>query len=118
MNSILKKSYQLIFGREPDSPRPDWQIAEDIIKNWDVPKLGEELSKECIFEIVGRVTYPDFETTRRIVGHAEELSTELFPELANLDPHMDVIEFLEKKYHERHHDLTKETEGAISKKLR
>lgn len=119
MNRILKKTYQLTFGRELHKGQPDWQVAEDIINHWDVPKLGEDLAKECLFEIILHVTYPDFETTRRIVGHAEELSTELFPELANHDPHMDTIEVLERKYHEKwDNELTKERENAIGKKIR
>ncbi len=117
MNTILKKSYQIIFNREPDRERPDWQIADDILKNWDVRKLGEDLAKGCLFEIILHVAYPDFEITRAIVGHAEEFATELFDELANLEPHMDIIEVLEKKYHEKS-GLTKERESYISKKIR
>src|SRR3989344_6094034 len=98
MNHVLKKAYLILFGREPDAHQPDWQIAEEIVSHWDVQKLGEVLARECLFEIILHVAYPNFEITRAIVGHAEELATELFDELANLDPHMDVIEVLEKKY--------------------
>lgn len=118
MNRILKKAYRAIFGREPSAGQADWQMAEEIVNHWDVPKLGEDLAKECLFEIILHVTYPDFETTRAIVGHAEELSTELFPELANHDPHMDTIEVLERKYHKKwDSELTKEQENAIRKKI-
>ena len=66
-----------------------------------MPKLSEDLAKECIFRIVNHTSFPDDELTRHIVGLAEDKAVELFPELEGIDPHMDVIAHLEIKYYER-----------------
>ncbi len=68
--------------------------------NFNVPKLGQDLAKEVLFDIILHVPYPDVETTHRIVYKAESFAEELFPELEGHDAHMDVIEGLERKYWE------------------
>lgn len=71
------------------------------MNNWDVPKLGKDLSKEVIFQVVNHISYPDKEKTTEIVGRAENFATELFRELSDIDPHMDVIAELERVYYEK-----------------
>ena len=99
---ILREAYRKIFGTDPDPKIPEWELAREVMGHWDVPKLGEDLARECIFRIVNHVIFPTDELTREIAGSAEDKSLELFPELEGVDPHMDVIAHLERKYHERH----------------
>ena len=100
MNSTLKKGYQIIFGKEPEVHKQEWQVAEEIMNNFNVPKLGEDMAKEVLFEVILHVPYPDIEITHRIVGRAEGFAEELFEELVEHDAHMDAIEVLERKYRE------------------
>jgi hypothetical protein len=101
MINTLPEAYQKIFGGVPDPSIPEWELARDIMNHWNVPKLGEGLAQECVFRIVNHVIFPTGELTQEIVGLAEDKATELFPELEGVDPHMDVIAHLERKYHER-----------------
>jgi len=39
MNEILVKSHIVLFGETPDANLQDWQLAEKIMNNWNVPKL-------------------------------------------------------------------------------
>ena len=92
----LTVAYLKLFGSEPVGLEP-WQIAKEILNNWNVPKLSEELAEECILKIVNHVQCPNKEITTEIVGKAEELGVELFPEIGIHDPSMDVYEWIENK---------------------
>lgn len=94
MDQTLSRAYKIIFETEPEPGMENWQIAEKLLDRFSVPKLGEELAKECIFRIVNHVRYPDRETTVRIVGRAEGFASELWDELPD-EPHMAEIERLE-----------------------
>ena len=87
-NPVLVKAYEIIFGKPPEMP--DWWTAEKLMEHFDVPKLGERLAAQCLFEIVDGIHYPDRESTTRIVGRAEGFLSEIFPEL-NQEPHMSEI---------------------------
>jgi hypothetical protein len=100
MNNHLARAYTIIFGTEPAPELQEWEVAKAVLDKWNVPALGEELAKECIFRIVNNTDFPSQEITAEIVGTAEDKATELFSELEGLDPHMDVIAHLERKYHE------------------
>ena len=100
MNQTLARAYKIIFGHEPTIDLKDWQIAAQILRRWNVPKIGEDLAKECIFIIVNHIEYPSEEMTRVIVGEAEHKGVELFPEIGVRDPSMDVYEWLENRYWE------------------
>jgi hypothetical protein len=45
--------------------------------------------------------FPSPEMTHEVVEKAEHIAEELFDELRGVDPHMDVIAHLERKYHEK-----------------
>lgn len=94
MDATLNLAYKIVFGIEPELGMKDWQIAEKLLDRFDVPKLGEELAKECIHRIVNHIPYPNNETTHRIVGRAEGFASELWDELSN-EPHMAELERLE-----------------------
>lgn len=64
-------------------------------------KIGEELALETLFEIINHTDFPTTEITYKIVGKAEDLITEFLPETSEHDPHMDVVEFLERQYYEK-----------------
>lgn len=101
MNKSIVKAFTLLFGSEPEPDKKEWQIASEILDNWNVPLLGEDLSKECLFRIINHTSFPNSKLTRLIVGIAEEKITELFPELGWQDHvHMDVVAELERKYWE------------------
>ncbi len=98
MDQTLSRAYKIIFETEPESGIKDWQIAEKLLEHFNIPKLGEELAKECIHRIVNHIKYPDMETTKRVVGRAEGFASELWDELPS-EPHMAEIErkeYLEK----------------------
>jgi hypothetical protein len=95
MDPTLARAYKIIFGDEPEAGMKNWQIAEELLKHFSVPKLGEELAGECIHKIVNYISYPDRETMTRIVSHAEGLAKELWDELPD-EPHMAEIERLER----------------------
>lgn len=98
MDKTPKKAYEKLFKKEPENLK-DWEMSRELMKEWNVPVLGEDLAKEIIFKIVNHVSFPNHEKTVEIVGEAEEKSVELFG-LENVDPHMDVIAELERKYWE------------------
>lgn len=97
----LAEAYKKISGKDPEPTISEWELARDIMARWSVPKLGEDLARECIFRIVNHVVFPTSELTKETVGIAEDRATELFPELEGVDPHMDVLAHLEHKYHEQ-----------------
>lgn len=94
MDETLNRAHKIIFGAEPEAGMEDWQIAEKLLDDFNVPKLGEELARECIHRVVNYIKYPDKETTTRIVGRAEGFAKELWDELPD-EPHMAEIERLE-----------------------
>ncbi len=107
MNSILKEAYVKIKHVEPDTSLADWELAEAIVNDFNVPVLGEDFSKQVIFTIVnGAIEYPDQETTTRIVGRAEGFASELFEGLSD-EPHMAELEREENK------DLYKKDRGGM-----
>lgn len=93
METILREAYKIIFNKDPKGLE-DWQVADELLEGFDVPKLGEELAKECIHKIVNYIDYPDRETQIKIVGRAEGLAKELWDELPD-EPHMNEIRHLE-----------------------
>ena len=94
MANHLNEAYEILFNHSPNSALSDWQIAEAVLDNFNVPKLGEKLAKECIYQVVNHIAYPDQESTRRIVSRAEGFATELWDDLPD-EPHMAEIEYKE-----------------------
>lgn len=94
---LLKEAYKKIFKTEPDNLE-EWEIARDIINNWNVPVLGEELAKQVIFRIVNHIQYPSKEITGEVVLKAENFATELFGDEVSDEPHMAELERLETRY--------------------
>lgn len=99
--SKIVQAYKKLFDKEPEAEGEEWRLAKKLVSHWDVPKIGEELALEALFEIINHTNYPDAEITHRIVGRAEDLISEFLPELSEHDAHMDVIAYLEKKYWEK-----------------
>jgi len=93
-NKILDEACLKIFNKVFDYQ--DWQIAELLIENFNVRKLGEDLAKQLIFQAINHIFYPDQDTTTRVVGRAEALASELFNNISN-EPHMADLEWLEYK---------------------
>ena len=71
MDSILIGAYKQTFDRDPADGGSDWEIADALMMNFNVPKLGEDLAKQVIFRVVNHIDYPDKATTERIVGKAD-----------------------------------------------
>lgn len=111
MDKAIAEAYAKIYNRSPDSEAEEWQAALEIINHWDVPLLGENLAKECLFRIINHTPFPDEVLTKSIVGVAEEKILELFPELGWQDHvHIDVVANLERKYWEQKKEHETKTE--------
>lgn len=95
----LDKAYTMIHG-EGVGDLEDWQKAQRIIEvlgdsNW----LPNDLSKECLYNIVHAVSYPDDNTRIKIILHAEEKARDIFQELSGIEEvHMDQIEYVYNKW--------------------
>ncbi|OHA93133.1 MAG: hypothetical protein A3E02_01635 [Candidatus Zambryskibacteria bacterium RIFCSPHIGHO2_12_FULL_38_34] len=96
----LEEAYKKIFNKEPGNLE-NWEIAKDLMNNWNVPILGEDLAKRVIFKVVNHVIFPSDEITKEVVLKAENKATELFNELKTDEPHMDQIAILEREYYEK-----------------
>ena len=94
MANHIREAYEILFNHAPDPVMTDWQVAGAVLDNFNVPKIGEKAAKECIYEIVNHIAYPDQETTRRMVSRAEGFATELWDDLPD-EPHMAEIEYKE-----------------------
>ena len=95
MSNAINRAYQILLNKLPGQEMADWQIAEAILNEFNVPKLGEELAKKCLISIISDISYPTQAITTHIVGRAENLATELWEDLSD-EPHM--AEFEWKKY--------------------
>lgn len=95
----LTEAYKLIHKKEPIELK-DWEIAKAIIEVLDDSGwVPDSLAKECVYEIVHSVDYPDNATRINIVSFAEEKARAVFPELSNIDEvHMDQIDFVYNKW--------------------
>ena len=97
-NETIAEAYRKIYGKDPESETEEWRLASDILDNWNVPALGEDLAKETLFRIINHTPFPSEPLTESVVGVAEEKITELFPEMGESDPHMALIAELERRY--------------------
>ena len=97
----ITEAYIKLFNREPKPEEKQWQLAKEIITKWDVRKIGEELALETLFEIINHTDFSTTEIARKTIGRAENLITEFLPEFSKHDPHMNVVEFLERQYYEK-----------------
>lgn len=100
MNS-LRIAYTKIFHDNQEKLNQldkleDWEIAKEVLSNFNGGLLDQKLAEDVIYECVLFVKYPDKETTTEVVGLAERLATEIIPEfnLPNKEPNMDEIEHL------------------------
>src|SRR5262249_3096575 len=106
MDETLKRAYKLVSDSNPSPEMLDWEIAAFVLERFNVPRLGEDLAKECIFRIVNHISYPDQETTNRIVARAEGFAGELWDDLGD-EPHMADLERKEyQKYYGSQSDST------------
>jgi len=112
MHQSLKKAFEIIFHKTPDSSMQEWEVARDVMTHFDGRILSEDLAKECIFQIVNHTMFPNQEITHDVVERAEHIAEELFEELSGVDPHMNVIAHLERKYYENK-ELEKNQENRM-----
>ena len=52
MDSVLTRAYKITFDSDPPEGAVDWQLADALMSNSNVPKLGEDLAKQVIFRAV------------------------------------------------------------------
>lgn len=97
MDSVLKEAYIKIFENEPIESMKTWEVAEKIMSNWNVPKMGESLARNVIFRVVNHTEYPNDDISRNVIGTALEFSTELWDDLPD-EPHVDQLAY--KEYQE------------------
>jgi len=98
----LTEAYRLIHKKEPIGLK-DWEIAKAIVEVLDDSGwVSDNLAKECVYEIVHSVDYPDDATRINIVSFAEEKAKAVFPELSNINEiHMDQIDFAYNKWRDK-----------------
>jgi len=94
MESPLVRAYCTIFDQHPETPLEEWQLAQLVLDNFEVAKLGESLAKKSILQIVNHVAFPNQELTTLIVGRAEGFASELWDDLST-EPHMAELEYKE-----------------------
>ena len=103
-DKVLIEAYRTLCGHSPDQEMEDWQLVPEILNRWNVPKLGENFAREIIFEIVLHTQFPDenanMEITKAYVHDAEQKGVELFPEIGDRDPSMDLYAVIEQEYWE------------------
>jgi hypothetical protein len=106
INPLVLRAYKTIHGSDPAPEELEWEVVKNVLGNWDVPKLGEELASEFLFEVILHLVYPENgpanEKTKEIVGPAEEKIIELFPQVGYQDGHIhwDDVADLERGYWE------------------
>ncbi len=106
-NKTLNRAYKIIFETEPELDAEDWQIAEKLMRNFDMQKLGEDLAKEVVYAVVLDIKIPNQEKTTEIVGMAEGFAGELWDDLPD-EVHMADLE--RKRFSER-----QEKDGELAK---
>jgi len=95
----LKRAYMLVHNKEPEN-LADWEIVQKIVEvlgdqNW----IPSDLARECLYNIVHSVDYPDKDTKKNLVLMAEDAARSIFPELSSVEEvHMDQIEYLYNKW--------------------
>ncbi len=99
MDQTVTKAYTIIFAHPPEASLKQWDIIEQVLENWDVPKMGEDLAKESLFLIINHIPKEaNEERMHDLIGQAESKIPELFPEIGLRDPDMHVVEWLEHVY--------------------
>ena len=77
MDSVLTRAYKITFDSDPPEGAVDWQLADALMSNFNVPKLGEDLAKQVVFRAVNHVFYPDktTSTVREWIARARSTPT-------------------------------------------
>lgn len=101
-DNTLKEAYRVMHQADAPDAVSDWEFAQELLAEWNVPLLGEDLAKRCLFQLINHIPKESDETKmREIIGAAEEKLPELFPEIGLKDPDMHVAEWLEYTYREQ-----------------
>ncbi|RJQ13785.1 hypothetical protein C4553_02785 [Candidatus Parcubacteria bacterium] len=96
-NMVLVEGWLVLFNELPSLETPNWRLAETILDNFNIQRLGEELAREVLFATILWIPeFPDQNTTTKIVGRAEDLLAELIPGMPD-EPHQDLVERLARR---------------------
>lgn len=99
MDSAANRAFKKIFSKEPEDLE-QWELAQQVLKNFNIPLLGDELAKDVILEAVNSTKYPNRETLHEVVGLAEGFASEIFAEYdkhENAEPHMAELEWIQQQ---------------------
>jgi hypothetical protein len=99
MDSAANRAFKKIFSKEPEGLE-QWELAQQVLKNFNITLIGEELAKDVILETVNSTQYPDRETLHEVVGLAEGFASEIFDEYnkhENAEPHMAELEWIQNQ---------------------
>jgi len=94
----LDEAFDVLFPGFSDHPISHHKKAELVIKNFDVPKIGEENAFRVCCEIILRVNFSNREHKTDIVGRAEQFLPEILGTNPDHEFHMDEAEDLERRY--------------------
>jgi hypothetical protein len=98
MDSAIKEAFRIIYKQEPEGLER-WEIAKKVMDKFGDTRLGYDLAREVVLEIINRTEYPNPEIRQELVGHAVNLATEFFPEFnsrANAEPHISEFERMDR----------------------
>ena len=102
LSNPLRAAYLIVHEKEPQGMN-DWEIAKAVLEVLDDPNwINNDLAKECIYQIINQIGYPDEKIRKEIIAEVEYRARNIFPELSNVtEPHMDQIEYYYRKWKEK-----------------
>lgn len=78
-DTIIEAYKKLHDGQEPLADTEEWVLASEVLDNWDVSKLGEELAKETLFKIRKNTPFPTVPISNSVEIRVREKLMELYP---------------------------------------
>ena len=102
MNDVLVRCYRLLVDDEPKQNMKNWEIAFWIVQHWDGRKLekDEELAKLCLCKIIVEVAFDSRKIQEIVVDKAEQLASEMFPQLGHREVNSDMMARVLHRYYE------------------
>lgn len=73
---------------------PHWKMAKDVLDNFDVRVLGEDLALKVLCEVILYTFFPDLEERTKCIGKAEEKLPEILGVNCDHEFHMAEVEYI------------------------
>ena len=79
MSDTIVEAYKKLHDdQEPSDDMEEWVLASEVLDNWDVSKLGEELAKETLFKIRKNTPFPTAPISKSVEVRVKEKIMELY----------------------------------------